>query len=322
MGRRFGSRAMTALAAATCALLLTGFGPGDVEFVQASRIPPPPPKPERISTANDEADRLTVPVRVNGQGPFPFVVDTGADRTVVSNELALALGLKPGDPVMLNGTGGVDLTPTAQIGQLDVGTREIKDVSAPTLSAGNLGAMGLLGIDSLHDQRMVMDFVHHAIYVEPSKRRFYGTDVIVVRARSRYGELVLVDASFNGQPLYVILDSGAQNTIGNLMLQREVTGLAHLGALDPSGQVISVTGRTTLAHFASLAQVKIGGTTIYNLPIAFSDVHTFAEFDLNDVPAMLLGMDVLRHFDKVAVDFGRKEVSFQMPLLEAHASGT
>ena len=28
---------------------------------------------------------------------------------------------------------------------------------------------------------------------------------------------------------------------------------------------------------------------------------------------MLLGMDVLRHFDRVVVDFGRKQISFKPP---------
>ena len=106
---------------------------------------------------------------------------------------------------------------------------------------------------------------------------------------------------------------GAQNTIGNLTLQRQFAA-THPGLPDLPVEVISVSGRTTPAHFASLPSVKIGGATLHNLPVAFADVHTFAEFDLNDVPALLLGMDVLHLFDKVAVDFGRQEVSLQLPL--------
>ena len=57
----------------------------------------------------------------------------------------------------------------------------------------------------------------------------------------------------------------------------------------------------------------LGGVKVAHMPIAFADLHTFAEFDLNDQPAMLLGMDMLRHFERVSVDFGRKEVSFKIP---------
>ena len=300
-------------AVAASGLLLGAFGLPDPQFGEASRLPRAPPATDKVATSSDAAERLTVPVRVNGAGPYAFVIDTGADRTVVSRELAQTLGLKAGDPVLLNGTAGVDLTPTARIGQLTVGSREIKDVTAPTLAAGDLGAAGLLGVDSLHDQRMVMDFRRHTMSVEPSRRRLYAGDVIVVRARSRYGQLVLVDAAFGGAPLAVIVDSGAQNTIGNLALQRLVTGRS-TSALTPFAQVVSVSGRSTPAQFADLPHVRVGGATLNNVPIAFADLHTFAEFGMNGAPAMLLGMDVLRCFDRVVVDFGRKEVSFQLPL--------
>ncbi len=300
------------LAVAASSLLLAGSGPPQPEYVQASRLTPLP-KSDEVAAARDASERMTVPVRVDGAGPYPFVIDTGADRTVISRELADALGLKAGDPVRLNGTGGVDLTPTARIGELTVGARQMREVSAPTLMAANLGAQGLLGIDSLHDQRMVMDFARNRMQVEPSRHERYGLDTIVVRARSRYGQLVLVDASIDGAPILVILDSGAQNTIGNLAMKRLV-GVHSASAARLPVEVVSVSGRTTPAEFADVPRVKLGGVVVNNLPIAFADLHTFDEFGLNDAPAMLLGMDVLRHFDRVIVDFGRREVSFRFPV--------
>ena len=301
-----------ALGSAAAALGLCAFALPGPQFVEGTRIPLPPARPERLGAASDASDRMTVQVRVNGRGPFPFVIDTGADRTVVSRELAADLQLEPGAPVMLHGTGGVDLTPTARIDALGVGARELHGVSAPTLAGENLGAQGLLGVDSLQNQRMVMDFRHRAMTVEPSRRWDFGADVIVVRARSRYGQLVLVDASIGGRPLAVIVDSGAQNTIGNLALERQVLGPSALGLARPV-DVISVSGRSTAARFAVLPRLRVGGVALTSVPIAFADLHTFAEFDMNGAPAMLLGMDVLRHFDRVTVDFGRRQVSFQLP---------
>ena len=184
--------------------------------------------------------------------------------------------------------------------------------TAPTLLAGDLGAQRLLGVDSLHGQRMVMDFRRNLMSVEPSRRWGDGGDTIVVRAKSRYGQLILVDASIDGRPLAVIIDSGAQYSIGNLALQRQVMGLSTAG-LAPSTEVISVTGRSTAARFAVLPKVRLGEIDMKNLPIAFADLHTFDKFHMNGGPAMLLGMDVLRQFDRVVVDFGRRQVSFEMP---------
>jgi predicted aspartyl protease len=47
----------------------------------------------QISAATDAASHLMVDVRINGHGPYHFVVDTGADRTVLASEVAVELGL-------------------------------------------------------------------------------------------------------------------------------------------------------------------------------------------------------------------------------------
>ena len=53
----------------------------------------PTPAADEVATGLDRSLRMTVPVMINGQGPFDFVVDTGADRTVISEELAKQLSL-------------------------------------------------------------------------------------------------------------------------------------------------------------------------------------------------------------------------------------
>ena len=42
---------------------------------------------------------MTVPVRSPAPGPYRFIIDTGAQRTVISRELADALGLAAGRDV-------------------------------------------------------------------------------------------------------------------------------------------------------------------------------------------------------------------------------
>jgi predicted aspartyl protease len=303
-------RLWSAAAASLLALASSAFAETPVTSGIFGRLAPSA-DPHAISASHDAAERMTVPVLVDGQGPFPFVIDTGADRTVISRELADSLGLQAGEPVRLNGVAGVDVIPTARISDLLVGPRSTRDVLAPTLTRTNLGAAGMLGIDSLRDQRIVLDFQHNVLAVQPSRPEHYGPDVIVVRAKSRYGQLVLVDASIAGVPIAVIVDSGAENTIGNAALARLVG--ADWNAKLPV-DVVSVSGRTLPAHFANLPRVKVGGASLNHLPIAFAKLHTFEEFGLTDTPAMLLGMDVMRHFDRVVIDFGRKQVSFQTPL--------
>ncbi len=54
----------------------------------------------------DPDTRMTVPVRIADNGPYRFVIDTGAQRTVISRELAGALGLSKGHDVRLTAMSG------------------------------------------------------------------------------------------------------------------------------------------------------------------------------------------------------------------------
>jgi hypothetical protein len=47
--------------------------------------------------------------------------------------------------------------------------------------------------------------------------------------------------------------------------------------------------------------------------VAFADAHPFKRFGLLDRPAMLLGMDTLRVFHRVSVDFAQRKVRFLLP---------
>ncbi len=262
-----------------------------------------------IAAAQDQAARMTIPVMVNGHGPFSFVVDTGADRTVISRGLAALLKLPAGADVKLHDTAGSGEVHTAVLDDLTFGGRAVHGLEAAVLDARNIGADGMLGIDSLRNQRVLMDFHAKTFSARASQPWTETADAIVVVGRSRFGQLVLVNAEADGQRVYVILDSGAQNTLGNAALQRLVSS-AEAARRPPTNDVISVTGGITPARTNSIAAINLGGIKLYGVPIAYADLETFRQFGLQDKPAMLLGMDVLRLFRSVSVDFPRREAAF------------
>ncbi len=262
-----------------------------------------------VATVQDTSTRLTLPVMVNGHGPYRFVVDTGADHTVISAELAAALKLPAGRRVVMHDITGADAVDTVRIDSLVVGPHEATDVQAPVLPAASLGAAGMLGIDGMHNQHVVLDPRGGTFRIGPATPdEREGPDIVVVEGVRRFGHLVLVDAETQARPVFVILDSGAQNTIGNAALRRLVLG-ANGKRVAPI-QIISVTGRTTPADPSAIPELRLGNVKLGSVPIAFADLHTFAEFRLQNRPAMLLGMDVLSLFRSIAIDFRRGEVVF------------
>jgi predicted aspartyl protease len=267
-----------------------------------------------IATREDGNDRMTVGVRIDGRGPFAFVVDTGAERTVISTELAGQLRLAPAAAARLLTLSEISTVPTVMIPTLTVSKSVIEQINAPALAREHIGAAGILGIDTLQDQRIMFDFKRGRMTIAPSSQRddTRSSDDIVVRARSRFGRLVLADASAEGQRMHVIIDTGAQLSVGNPALLKKL--LAHRRKHGPNEiELRSVTGGVMLANFAILRNVRLGDVHLENMPVAITDSDVFHRLDLDDRPALLLGMDVLRAFDRVSVDFANRKVRFLMP---------
>jgi predicted aspartyl protease len=279
----------------------------------AQPVPPPPVEPTIVGSASDIAMRMTVPVMIDGHGPFQFVVDTGADRTVISRQLADRLGLPPAGLATLHSMTGVANVATVRMDRVVIAGLIVPKINAPALDEGNLGAQGLLGIDSLKNRRIILNFTARTLTIaEPGTREPVDPDTIVVTARSRYGQLVLVDAEIDNVRVTVIIDSGAQNTVGNPAL-RQLLMKRHQKMVFTPTELIDVMGGHLPADIAAVNKVRIGGIELHQVVIAFADAHPFKRFGLQDRPAMLLGIDTLRSFRRVSVDFAQRKVRFLLP---------
>jgi predicted aspartyl protease len=267
-----------------------------------------------LLTRSDRWARMTVPVTIDGRGPYAFVVDTGAERTVIARELATSLGLDEGRVVRVHSMTEVQPVQTVVIGALEVGGKRMQDIHAPALQRRNLGAEGMLGVDSLQAQRVSFDFKRQKMTVVPSKRveERWPEGTIVIRGRSRFGHLVLVDAAVEGQKVWVIIDTGSAVTIGNEKLRRQLERKARLRPTAPM-EMVSVTGGKLTVDQSTVRRIRIGGMNIQDMPIVFADVHPFKKLDLLDRPAILLGMDALQLFHRVSVDFANRRVRILLP---------
>jgi predicted aspartyl protease len=276
---------------------------------------------ETLDYRTDRDTRMTVPVSISGRGPFNFVVDTGSERTVVSRELASDLALGPGEIATVHSMTEVSRIPTVVVQGLRVGQRTIADIQAPALARINLGAAGMLGVDSLQTQRVIFDFQRHEMTIMPSQRAdpHWPEGTIVVTARSRFGRLMLIDASIDHQRVWVIVDTGSEISVGNMALRNALERRHRLGPTAPI-TMLSVTGGRITADYSIARQMRIGDADINFMPIAFADVHPFRQLQLMDRPAILLGMDALRLFHRVSVDFANRRVRLLTP--EASQNGT
>jgi predicted aspartyl protease len=284
---------------------------------EAAPTPPasaPTPDGVSIDLGRDFYERMTVPVTIGGSGPYKFVVDTGAERTVIARELAENLRLDPSGTAHLYSMSEVSDIATVRIPTLGVGGKSYHGINAPALERRNLGAEGMLGVDALQAERVSFDFARQEMTVVPSRHieEHWDGDTIIITARSRFGHLVLVDAAVEGQKVWVIVDTGAQTSVGNSALRRALERRHRLPETQPL-TMISVTGGRIVAEQTLIKSIRLGDATIHDMPIAFADVDPFRKLGLMGRPALLLGMDALKSFDRVSVDFANRKVKLLVP---------
>lgn len=258
--------------------------------------------------------RLTVPVAVNARGPYHFIIDTGAERTTVSHELANVLRLSPGRPVTLLSMTGRSQVDTVVVPRLEIESIGVQHrVVAPKLEARNLGAIGLLGIDMLRDHQVTIDFDRGTMDVRPSvkrsKRWKRDPDEIVVTAKSQFGQLIVTDAYYGSTRIQVVLDTGSSVSMGNSALRKRIGGSRKAHPIE----LTDVVGDKALAAYTTVPNIKVGEVLFGSMPVAFADVAPFERFGLSKRPALLLGMDALRSFRRVDIDFANRQVRFRMP---------
>jgi predicted aspartyl protease len=266
---------------------------------------------EVVAIKTDRYDRMTVPVRFGEHGPFDFLIDTGAQNTVLSKGLAAKLAFTPGRRAKLIGVAGSEIVDTVEIDQIDLGRRSFYGLRAPLLDSHNMGAEGILGLDSLQNQRLLFDFRKRIVAINDAKALGGNRGFeIVVTARRRSGQLILTEATLDGVRLDVVIDTGAETSIGNRALQRAMTrrrGLAEQTVLK------SVTGQEIVADIGYGKKLAIDRISFQNVMIAYTDAPPFAALDLNRRPALLLGMRDLRGLDRMAIDFSTRRILFDMP---------
>ena len=264
---------------------------------------------EVIDTIIERYNRLTVPVTIDGEGPFQFMIDTGAQATAITTYVQERVALESAGTAVLVGMASRGVVNLVDVDRLALGSRTIDNLLAPVLERRNVGADGILGLDSLQGLRVLLDFTDNSIAVagadELGGNRGYE---IVVRARRSNGQLLITNAEVDGVKTAVVIDTGAQMSLGNLALRRKLRTRSTTTVTSTD-----VLGNELEGDLGSVGTLEIHGMVLSNLAISFADTPAFDALDLNRRPALALGMHHLRMFDRVAIDFDSRRILFDLP---------
>ncbi|HEX4860840.1 MAG TPA: aspartyl protease family protein [Rhizomicrobium sp.] len=265
------------------------------------------------------ANLLTIGVSVAGQGPYRFVVDTGADRTVIAQEVAEALSLPRGDKAAVAGIARTVVADTVHAGRLRLGAMETEELNTPVLPRAWLGADGYLGLDVIDGHRVIFDFRNRVMAFGGAPSSYFfdyvKADETVLRGSGSGGHLRSVDCRVDGVHATTFLDTGAEVSVGNSKLF-EALSRAGNGFLPTAPVMLSgVTGGSVAGRALAIERAQLGGFDLSTSGLVIADLPIFELWNLADKPALFIGMDFLNHFSKVTIDYGRKQYRLELASL-------
>ncbi len=285
--------------------------PGSPEDLGGALADPEPlfAAPTRL----DRIGRVMTHVMVNGKGPFRFVIDTGASRSTLAPHLARALGLQPsvGKNVMLNGVTGAAEVTTVAVDSIEIGELRFLNQNLPVIFTSIMGnADGILGVAGFHDQRIDVDFKRDRVTVLESNGRRPHYSLVTSRAQRNESGLMILDMRVGrGLKVKAVIDTGAERTLGNIALQNELNKRRRGKREVISAIVHGATPDITDGEVQLVKEATIGDMTLTNFEVIFADFHVFKHWELDQEPAMLIGMDMLGVLDRLVIDYRRNEVS-------------
>lgn len=267
--------------------------------------------------------RMAIRVSLNGVQDLLFVIDTGAERTVVATEVAEQLGLRPGPMQLIHGVTAAVTAPSVHIERLTLAGRTLHGLTSPIFPRAALGADGLVGLDALASFELRIDLERRTVGLRPATDQLLSINPVErttgtrlnrpTNARAaRFGQMLL-PVEIEGVRMDAFIDSGAQYSIGNRALLRALGPRERVASPSGDPRVHGVGGATLSGDAHRVRGMRIAGRRLGGMRLTFADLHVFDALGLQAQPALLLGADILARFNRISLNFARSEVSLSAP---------
>lgn len=265
-------------------------------------------------------DRIAVQVFIDGKGPFDFLLDTAATRTVIYEHARqrLELAADRNAPVAIFGLTGEVHVPSLRLDEIRLAGVRVAErptvAVIPDTPSRQDEPDGVLGLDVLGRWFLVLDHAagRARLYARaadaPAEVLAWPHVPLIRRKLRRFPyELWFVDAEFNRRPALALFDLGAGVTILNWRLGARL-GLREgdFGYQHMPKEVEDVLGKSAPVVEATDLYVQIGRRDWSRTTALVADAPIFGLLDLAEDPGALLGPGLLKD-ESLALDFeGRR----------------
>lgn len=268
------------------------------------------------ATRKDAAGRSVALININGQGPFRFIIDTGANRSVLSKALAAQLGLAPSGEGVVHSIDSAEPATLVNVDSLSFGDLRLSQGDTPVLDSPMLADQhGLLGVDGMAGRLLHIDFTKHCVGIYESAAGLPMEGWLSVPARMRFGTMLTVEGDIHGVKVNVLIDTGSEISLGNERFREALRGVNARRVEYHNGHAFTFGFPIVLETSVWMPNLRLGGKVGSSVTAYIGNFHVFDVWGLQDEPTLLIGMDVLASAREMAIDYERGVVLFRKPLL-------
>ena len=262
-------------------------------------------------TTLDQIGRVVIPVKINGLGPFRFVIDTGANHSAISARVALLLNVKSKmhTRVELEGITGSNITRALKIRTIQAGALTIRNVFVPVIDTPMMaGADGILGLAGFPSISLFVNFPHNRVEITRTLTPGVRFDYSRIHTETVAGGLMAVPAYVKNIRTLAIIDTGSERTLGNIALRSALHMQPDIGKPESITVVFGATNQIEIGRLARSPPISVGSLRVLGAEIIFGNFHIFKIWKLDQRPAIILGMDILGTVNALGFDFKQHEL--------------
>jgi hypothetical protein len=249
-----------------------------------------------------KSNSLFAEVIVNGRGPFKFLLDTGASKTIVSRRLADELGVEAIGEIPARGVGGYGGMHFGSIDSLMIGDiswylKRIMIFDFNSMTGGRMSSIdGILGYDFFARFPLLINFndAGMTLYNPASAKASVPGEPLEIEI---YCQIPVVEVLLDGYPARLAVDLGAQMGLviqGHSRWYREMA--------ESIEKISSTTDIQGVGGIHEVGIVKLDSVNIGNIKIRNPSVMVSEDFAGMPFPEYIegfLGLEILKRYNLI-----------------------
>lgn len=273
----------------------------------------------------ENSNHIVIDAHINGQGPYQFLLDTGASISSTFDHVRdkLKLPTKGQQSVVVHGLVASGSFPLIEVSSIRVGNQNWaypRIVSLPGKTASSSTIDGILGLDFLQRYAVgfaageqVIRFYDPATVQDKNYKGWVTVPLQNVSVDTGLAALYFLDVQIGGRKINALFDLGAnQNMINwpgantlSLKHKNRLTRNVMSGALDRS---------SSMARFEA-TEVNTSGIRWRNEEFLVADLEIFETLNRENTPLVILGSGLFNQRDFV-IDFVRNRLLVKTSMKE------